>query len=476
MPREYERDVYDFEKVMTGSIIAKQLFDDLKQRISKDITLDDVCDRYKVTHCLYISKDITLGDVCDALKGLLKKSPFFPKDFLELYFDQFFYETVFKAYNAANISLRNEQEKTFFISDYLRELDIDINDFKGQQEKISRVNKLIKRDLTDLKYEATINGKLTTFYYYMNLPLDLEAEAIKNAKPILNEINTIFNLKFYNKIMFCSKCYQRGKNIKDIFQLMDDYFKIHDECNETEFALEHSAYQLELVHRFIQFQKCVSSYVAMEFPDKKIQEKYVPLYMYIRLFDTPYLSLTDYILKEYPIDYEMLYENEEAFYILFNEMQLLNNYWFPILTGIVQEVLFLVCEGDFEGIMEKCLNYYNGPAAHNKDLFQKSARDSKEKLKGLKYPDPKNYNNWIGIDDKQILKSDNPLYRFNYFFTKCFYTKEFPNYIMQWLTQQNFSISIEGCHHYIDISYRFWKINYSDVTLKTSGEFNNRDL
>lgn len=451
MAKEYETAISNFREINSRSFIANSLF--LK-----------LVDKFR-------DQSASIKEILEYLKRTLSNIPLFPTGFLDKHFDKFAYEVVLGIYNIANISLQEEQDVTTYMGDCLDLFESDMYTREYLQQQFSRKKSSILESYKTMKYPATFCGKVSVFHQYMDF---LKNDKEKKFRPLLSKIDFVYNIESFSEMIYNADNFDKGINSYSILTLLSKYIEIHEHFKEPEFQREYSAYQFELLHHVIQFQRMFSSYVEMFSQEKKFSDEYFPLFIYTKLFDTPYLSLTDYIVEKYCIDYKLIYgENGETgtpgyFY----EMQLFNNFWLPILEGLVQEMIYDFHKADFQKIMKICHDYIVESAKEYGWIFQETILEAKDQLSKIEYLAPKNYNT-IKIDDKRARKTDRPLHHWNCIVTKCFYENDIPKYLMNALMSNGY-MSLDGCYQYIDSLYRERKRNTSIMTLKTCPEYSKR--
>lgn len=443
MNTPYLSDISNFKKISSSFIIAANISHELflKCNSKKDaLTID------------YLFKE---------LKILLKTIPSLPMDYFANYYERLKYEMVFDIYNSAIISSdKRDSKNTLKMKDYINQF-LDNSGYKvttdSLAQEISRQKRTLKDDLIETQYYRTTSRKFATFYNYVCEPLLDKGEATSQFLP---PKDLVFNIRYYNHWIFSKRNYASGIQIFNFYNLIQEYFLYNKLDHTLSFDSEYSSYLFEFIHYPIQFQKCFCSCLNKFFSPSKKSLDSCGLLLYTKLFDTHYISLSDYILEKYkenltaPDNYSL----KQALY----ELQILDSFWLPIINMTIKTILFQIYNEDLNLISRKSRIYIEDFIRTNPTYtysFRNMLESTSVQLEACEYPSFQKGNKHSTVkEDKKSLckkvidtkapKTGSLEYDFNYLVSKFFYTKNVKTYLYDCVLPFSSICSLELCRQY----------------------------
>lgn len=274
-------------------------------------------------------KELTLDKLFQKLRITLISLHIIPETFIEYFFKAFSYEIAFDIYNTAKASKRLTSNASMrsYIHDYIDCISLCPNDVENIESYLKEPKKQLKADAILMSLKTT---KLRTFHQYIAEPLlntdDLSLPASTSeffkrttksvgniAIPIAGK-DFVFYINTFKNSIYNTKNQKKEFKILNFFKLIEDYYILHDCSKCTDFDTEYSAYIFEKLYYPIQFCNYICNFIDAYPHIKKTKtmkpsDAYMPLFIYTRLFDTHYLSLTKFILQEDPACLTSLYKN-----------------------------------------------------------------------------------------------------------------------------------------------------------------------
>lgn len=447
----YYTDIKNSEKIRRKSDLAQEIFTQLSS--------------IEYSHNMKVAY---FQEMFSALSAALKNIPYCPKAYFDKYLQRFFYEVILDTYNSIAISLNMKNPCTPKMIDcilqYLNDSELNYNE-KSLTQKISKRKSKFLEELEDKKqliFDRNKNRKLNNYYNYISAPLPTEHSP---NIAILEKSDYIFNLLYFPETIYAPKHYTEGILIYYFYYMVKDYLHLHKDNSPISFQAEYSAFLFEKLHFPIQFMNCFSSFLKRPFISYEFPKEYWQLFQYIRIFDTKYISLTDYILNTFKdsLDhfYESSIESQQAF--IFCEMQMLDSFWLPLLSLVIKETLYNALNGNLELAKQLTHDYikdYICGSHINNYSYQTLLQNATLQIEDCFYP-----NTHLRITEKSA-KTGTPEHHFNMAFSKCFYTKELSNYVSNCLYQDTAFCDFNYClKTRLDI-YNLYKETLSQSTIK----------
>lgn len=450
MPISYYTDINEFRLLTSNCYFASRICGEL--------------------HCFYQSQNniSSIDSLKESLLSILNNLPMIPHVFLEKYYERFFYETIFDVYDAIQLTLNSGESKTLSIRDCINAYTQDIRQISSLEQEISHKKKDMFNDYQKLQYYCTNHKKLANFYAHLNIGSDDKTKSI-----YFTPKNQIINFLSYSNIPFSVKGFKNGVSMPNFYNLVCDFLSNHPQT--VDFKNEYSAYQFHHIHYVIQYLKCYSTFLARNFNKKNIQNAYFPLLFYTRLFDTQYLSLTDYILEKYNEDLDQVYEDScsDNLKFAFCEMQMLNSFWLPIINKSIKEILFTLLEGDLNKIQKLCQDYLTTilPHSENNYSYLSLIDKGKHEIENTTYPNPKDFTKRKEVTNSQNIKTGSPNSNFNIVFSKCFFFQDWPDYIDSCIQLKTGYCTLDSCIQFAENLFNQYKYTCSKKTILTCSEY-----
>lgn len=352
------------------------------------------------------------------------------------YFFNFLYETLFNVYHDASMSLKS----SVYTRDSLVSWHGGIGVSDTSYEQTLSKNRKSIQSLSDLlKFDSPVKDpqvfnlarshKAMDFYSFISHHFLLDNGRVCN---IAYGRDAVFNIENFKRFIYHPNQFHKGIQFYNLKNILSDYqLRWHTFQGKNDLlCAEYSAYLLEQLHYSIQYQKCIESYVQQDFINSSNDLTWdFPLLMYTKLFDTNYLSLTDYIMIKYSDRFADYYSNTKAGnsvrFSSYLEMQLLNTCMIPLIDYIIREFFFLHCKGDLIRVQALSYtllcNFYQ-----NSDFkpytYTQRLNNTISAAKFLYYPDSK-----YKLIDKTP-KNTSKEYLFNQHMSIAFFGKNFYNY------------------------------------------------
>lgn len=409
------------------------------------------------------NKTVNLTSIFQSIPSVLKEFHI-STSYFDTYLEYFIYETLFDIYHDATSTLSFKNPSSVNLHAYIYEKhpaakgDKDLSHIieskiSSQKKKLFKAISIFTKttNITSVANSIPSHFKSKKAYDFYSFFQKIQNKNKNKFVSLLPLSNLLFNLEDFNKFIYTPDNIDSGIQYYNFIKSVCDFIEYHpSKTYPLTFEDEYSAYLFEQLHYPIQFQKCVLSYSLQKFASKEYQEAYFPLFLYTKLFDTHYLSLTDYILNKYgaipisnpkakptePSIYTIFYDTTEEAELLrfssFYEMQFYNTAILPLLTYIIKKLLFDLNNGDIELIQKQSyeqllniLNDNNNIKERNQKPFSyfKQLTQLHEKSKVSNYP---GYNK-IPLTNER-LKNTAPEYIFNHHISLAFYTKDIPDF------------------------------------------------
>lgn len=398
----------------------------------------------------------------ERLYASLSEIPYIPHEYFFAYYDHMFYEIIFEIYHYSKIQILPYQRMPS-IKDCIDKLSPTGSTNESIQQEISRNKKNLLFDFNNLKTKCTYNQKLNTFY----AQLGLWNNSLPKITPFMTPENTIIILRSYSDSIFNMKNSKDGLLLHTVYNIIDDY--LYDLRNCTSFNKEYCFYEFNHMYHIIQYSRCASQYLDPErYTHKGIRTEYFPLYIYSKLFDTPYISLIDFICRQYDDQLSKIYENPLLLRAVMVTKELLNSFWIPIINLCLKDAVFTYNGGNFESICKTCKNWLDSQMASSAYTYTSLLNNAKKRIEHSTYPTPKDYNNRGDIKDQKYAKTGTPNHQFNIVLSKAFFYNDFPVYLSAYT---NAPYTLDHCLAFIENCYKMQYQNTKDYTIQSCNEY-----
>lgn len=411
-----------------------------------------------------------LQNIFDVLKDYINSLsyciPYIPHEYFDHYFDQMCYEITMDICEKTASSSNNDLIMRSKIENYIKTYHSNLPLVTLEQKVSQKKSEILSDSKNPSSYKINYNKNYPVFYQNIVLPLD------KNITSSLDDSDFVFYILSYFSTIFYQRKINTGIDIYNFHSFVSDYMLGHPDTGVINFKTEYSAFLFEQMFSAIQFEEGFHTLLnekkfRIDFPNS-----YWHLYLYTRMYDTPYLSLSDYILKKYPdVVHHIYYADEKDFHKkLYYEIQILGAFWIPLCSLVIEDVLFCSAEGDLQLINDKCQNYI-GTFLSQGDLkysYYKRLQLANANIENSKYPfgEKSKSKNRICVLDKAP-KTNTFEQRLNYAFSQCIYNHHLPAFILR---PNLGSYSQDSFIHDIEFQYNTAKHNYEKYTLSTANE------
>lgn len=364
------------------------------------------------------------------IKTVLQEASLFPSTFLTSgLWEEFIYEMTFDIYRIIDAFLKRNEKGT--ISDKCK----TYNDFYGlSQESISLEKDLSegKRDLKKDHLSLTIMGqrnkKVATYIATLNDNIRCINKDFKDTTQVrLPDLDYVFNIKYYHKFIYSVSQQQKGILVSNYYKLIEKEFSKKGES--PSFFNEYSFYLLEYLHYPIQYFNCVCSYCEL-FRDEGINKQVFPLFLFTKLFDHHYKSITKFIIGEFKQDLKEIYDrntSSKIIHIVFTSQQMVD-YWCPIIKYTLLSIIVNQYHPDLIKV-RTILEEYIEQHLDQQYTYINELRNSMTRIKNTKYP-KKNSNKETGI--LETVRKHDIKNSFIYAVSKLFYLEEFPSFFSRY--------------------------------------------
>lgn len=409
MSLSYQKDLLDFETFKKKSVFLQTLYNELSEKQTAFSSLLDIFES------LFTILDLSSRD-----------------DYLKRYWNELCYEIVMDIYDTATNEYKLQFSpslpmreyltayKNFFNNaDYKTNWEESASKFKKSIFPVSELKKNSKDNDTSKIPSALQNSnkigrsKQNCFYFEFwesFLPVDGE-----NFKSLLEKQDVYPLLQFYNSSIYSEKNYNKGIQLHNFYKMIHDYLEISDN-SLAPLTQEHRIYQFEQLYRPIQFSNCVTSFLQQDFSKEQIPSEYLPLFLYTKLFDTPYISLSKYILEKYATAFKDFYSSDKNYIILYDFHQF-SSYILPCLNLITKNLLWSLSKNDIKKVAALSAEYIKEQLLKIKHFSYKSSLyNTIESLQQTCYPQKKSSFN---VTSPQKTDSDN--YNFNQAISRCYF-------------------------------------------------------
>lgn len=412
-----------------------------------------------------------LNTLFNSLRQNILSTPDIFHDFFSFKnYQMFFYETMLDIYHLAYLSCSYQKNKKYNKSQYCNTfLDYVRTNTSNASLRVDISNKE-KELLKILKQLETPQNRITlsrkTLDYYT-----LIAKYITKPYIPLDKCSLIYNLRNYSLFIYNDSYYKKGIQYYTFQKTQQEFLNSHPSKHSiVSFENEYACYVNEKLHYSIHFQKCMNMFCSRGFNADEITERVHPLFVFTKIYDTPYLSLSRYIEDKYATVLTRLYDtdSESCNYIdsIFIETQIYNTYILPLLSLLIKKILFVKYNGNYEKIMEITKEYITSYL--DQDSFNTSFYKTLESEffwgEQIEYP----------FDSK--MKISQPLpntncteANFNKLFSIYFYTDDFFNYLERFLHHPDF-LSLEDCKSCIAHNYFSKQKNASTLSINETIE------
>lgn len=410
--------------------------------------------------------EINLTDVLNTLKEYLqslKHLPYVPHEYFDEYLEQMFYEIILDIYDKTAPGPETGFVMREKIDKYINQISPSTSP-ESLEQQISQKKKIIL-DEYKKKSSATLNTNKNHPAFYQNIIAPLG----NHVNTSLNDIDFIFIIQNYTQTIFHHPNIDTGIDIYNLYGFVSTYLGMHPNNNIPDFKTEYSAFLFNQMFSAIQFEEGISTLLSPKDFRVKFPNSYWPLHLFTRMYDTPYLSLSDYILKKYPNIVTGLYSNEEVFNKnLYFEIQQLKSFWIPLCHLVIEETLFTCAEGNLEKISFKCQNYIETCLVQGQVEYSyfKRLHSANAKIPETKYPFKRNVTERESVIAKAP-KTATFEQRINYSFSQCLYNQHQVPFI---LIPNYYSYTQDALIEHIELLYNTAKDYYKTLVLETANE------
>lgn len=454
----YYNDIQTVRSLIKRCPIANKIYTTL---LSEDFSDTPTPANHNKFSCSNIDK------LKERLYASLSDIPYIPHEYFNDYYDHMFYEIIFEIYHYSQIHILQDQGIPS-IKDCIDQLSPTGSTNESIQQEISRNKKNLLHDFSNLKAKCTYNQKLNIFYAQLGLWNNSPPE----ITPFMTPENTIIILRSYSDSIFNIKNSKDGFLLHTVYNIMGDYLYAFRNC--PSFNKEYCFYEFNHIYHIIQYSRCASQYLNPEtYTHKSIRTEYFPLYIYSKLFDTPYISLIDYICEQYDDQLTKIYEKPSILRSLMIRKELLNTFWIPIINLCLKNAVFIGNNGDFESISKTCKDWLISQMASPDYTYTSLLHNAKEAIEQSTYPNPKDYSNRRDIKDQKYVKTGTPNHQFNIVLSKAFFYNDFPNYLSTYPSAPYF---LDYCLNFVENSYETRYQDAKDYSLKTCNEYITSNL
>lgn len=423
-------------------------------------------------------------------------------NYFDDYFDFLVYEIIFSVFNDANIALspktapidsrigikawtgltdteddyflryeRTISERKTAIIANTNMLTLDFPYRKLHTPKTSpskslnfKDSKTIEKSAMQLKLSQS--QKATAFNTFLQVIL-LQPEG--KLSSISNGKDALFNIEQYIHFIYRPENFDKGIQFYNFYNTIDNYLRkwmLKDEA--IPFSYEYSAYLLEQIHYATQYEQCLKQFVTLfadqNFVGKIADMPYFLLLIYTKLFDTHYISLTDYIEKKYPMNFSLNIDSD-FYYDAFIEMQLLNAFILPLIDYTVKALLFVDTQGEISEIKSITKNYLEMHYQEKKEAlsYHYKLMELQTKLNNEYYHYP--YSNKSLLEDTS--KNTTKEHQLNHHLSRAFFEKDIPDFFLLYMKQKpkENPINFPLIHQLIADYYTILKGTYHPKTL-----------
>ena len=368
-------------------------------------------------------KNFELTDFFKKLKEFL--IPLFPNEntFFHTHYKSFCYECTFDLYHFFDLFKFQTNPLTTTISEGIRKYSTLTQTTNTDATIAQDISKKKEVFFSDYKDKAIYNNyplKAKTYYNYISYSLNSGHSGIF---PIIPTEDLVFNIRNYPHCIYSGKKMDKGIQYYNFRKVISEYLLLHTQKSSIPtFENEYSAYLFEKLHYAIQFQKCVNSYCSQKYDSELIKMHYLPLLLYTKLFDTHYLSLSDYCLKTYNHILSNIYTiNIDEVLFLLIEIETYNTYLLPSLFITIKDILLFLHSNDICKIvneLKKFIFYYLSYEDVHNSSYYIQLKKYYEQAKNISYP----------FDDIRSLieniPSTNISYTFNEVFSRAYYNHD----------------------------------------------------
>ena len=443
MLNSHYRNDNKFQSLLNSCFPAREIFVKLLQRTHKET-------------------DFELSSLIENLRITLKETSWIPGSYFEGYYDRFIYETILSIYSQIYISQETGKQS---LQDCIKHCEPDCINIDSRASQLSRNRKIIFSDFDIRKCSCSFQKKTAAYYSVMDCtPFSPSSDSSPEIVPDIPHVyltpqNRLSNIESYPNIIYSIKNSSDGISLFNFYDMVTNFLHLH-KVDKLEDEL--SVFQFEYIHYPIQYLRCYATYLSRAFSQDVLPRAYLPLWLYVHLFDTHFISLTDYLLDKYEDTINQIYDNPISFQPVYYERQLLNGFLIPIIQECIRQVLSSSLYGNLDKIRDCCQTYLNrkpfGTYEHN---YLKLLQGAVKQLESVTFPDQKS------VIDPKSAKTGSPNYRFNLVFSKCFFLQDLPNYFEN-CSAMNFShISIDDCIALTAADFSKNCDMYSDLTIKT---------
>lgn len=412
----------------------------------------------------------------------LLSTPDIPANFFRTKYNQFIYETMLDVYHYAHLASNPPNTEKITLStctrNYLENtlLETQEETFLGD---IYKKKKSILEFIDKLKippYKIEYCSKALNYYQAMELYIP---KTRQQFTPLLDSRDLIFNIRHFPHFIYNPTHCKKGIQYYTFRKYVNEFIEVHPQpYSIVDFNNEYSTYVFEQLHHPIQFQKCMNSFCHHQHDSIQIEQDYFTLWIYTKMYDTKYISLTNYLEETYANIFPFFYNQESNWkdYILriFTEIQTYNTYILPLLNLTIQNIFFTLCDGDFKKIATISQDYikeYLKKDTNNRSYF-KQLEYAYQESKHYSYPFGRIINLSDMLSDKDSIESI-----FNSIFSVSFYENDFVNHLNIAINKPE-NISLSNCHQCIVDHFLLCEKNslLSIKDIKKFNEFNTKKM
>lgn len=449
MKQPYESDIYFYRTISSKSFFLSNLLTELYETINKESAEQE---EQKEPASI-------MDSIFSCLRRTLEACPLIVQDYFKDHYGCVCYEIAMNIYNTAKTTLKIQSSESVTIRDCIRAYQKcynDQNDISTLETSISQTKKelLSITEADPPAYLGSLPMQPHTFFSFWSQFLSQSNEKIK---PLLDKADLIFMLGCYSKSIYPEKNAMKGIQPFKVHDMASVY--LTKKGSDTVFQTEYNVYQFEELYRPIQFQKCISSYYNQEQVTKKDLNNTFSALLYTKLFDTPHISLTEYIFKKYTDTMKnfSLNTNDEQQLNIYLNFQILASYVLPGITLTIEEYLWDIYKGDLHKITKVLENYIKFHLSKsNPYTFYSLLKKSTDTFSKGTYPASKS-SSVKNLTDS--LKNTDTLYNLNCSLSYLYFNITASDFLYKCCHPAVYACSFDFCYQHNISYYKNWKLN-----------------
>lgn len=343
----------------------------------------------------------------DSLDGLfsnmleiLKKASFHDC-YLTDCWDSFCYEITLNIYDTLRIYdylTMSPVTLSTCVNTYLQQSNRDnlVNDLLHELTNISKELLLSSDNNDNNQLSSLLNrfniGKSSSYSFFYNFWNHSLSHCGYNFNPLVNQKDLYLLLKFYSNSIYANKNHDQGIQTHKIYNMLSEYLTYYNQSKHYIPEDEHRIYQFEYLYHPLQFSNCICSFLNESFAKEKVPTAYAPLAFYTKLFDTRFISFSDYLLNKFSDDLESFYSDSKKqleIELTFYEYAV---YYLPIIVSCTRYFL-LYSRENYDDLKKMCEKFIISAINKNPKIsYAFHLENKKNKLENTYYPTKKPQN------------------------------------------------------------------------------------